>query len=317
MVNSVNPTNHHGCNDLYYYPFGMLMPGRNSHAGDYRFGFNGKENDNEVKGTGNQQDYGMRIYDSRLGRFLSVDPLSIDYPWYTPYQFAGNKPIKFIDLDGKEEYDPSNDPYFIPKLILTTFFDIKHSAENILLKTVSAPPGFKWEAGYKTDENGNEIFETQFRLVPFQSVAKEAWNTGLDAINVLGGGKLNPSDILAAKTQSNQVTKALRYELKATDLDLRGQEVNFNKTLEKAFEQTGVNRENFEVTQWGKTKDGKSIPVEYRAEGGAEVSIDFGHTTNGPEVPHVGWQTAGKGKDSSSGHILLDDIPAGRTNKKN
>lgn len=45
----------------------------------------------------------MRIYDSRLGRFLSVDPISKEYPWYSPYQFAGNKPIKFIDIDGMEE----------------------------------------------------------------------------------------------------------------------------------------------------------------------------------------------------------------------
>ncbi|MFY0255719.1 RHS repeat-associated core domain-containing protein [Chitinophaga sp. 30R24] len=62
-------------------------------GGRYRYGFNGKENDNEVKGEGNQQDYGMRIYDPRLGRFLSVDPLTQHFPWYTPYQFAGNKPI--------------------------------------------------------------------------------------------------------------------------------------------------------------------------------------------------------------------------------
>lgn len=67
-----------------------------------RFGFNGKENDNEVKGEGGQQDYGMRIYDSRLGRFLSVDPLTKNFPWYTPYQFAGNSPIAFVDLDGAE-----------------------------------------------------------------------------------------------------------------------------------------------------------------------------------------------------------------------
>jgi RHS repeat-associated protein len=68
----------------------------------YRFGFNGKENDNGVKGLGNQQDYGMRIYDPRVGRFLSVDPLTKNYPWYTPYQFAGNSPIANIDLDGAE-----------------------------------------------------------------------------------------------------------------------------------------------------------------------------------------------------------------------
>jgi predicted nuclease of predicted toxin-antitoxin system len=33
---------------------------------------------------------------------LSVDPLTKDYPWYTPYQFAGNTPIQAIDLDGLE-----------------------------------------------------------------------------------------------------------------------------------------------------------------------------------------------------------------------
>ena len=79
-----------------------MMPGREYQAQPSRFGFNGKENDNEIKGFGNQQDYGMRIYDQRLGRFLSVDPLTVEYPQLTPYQFASNRPIDGIDLDGKE-----------------------------------------------------------------------------------------------------------------------------------------------------------------------------------------------------------------------
>lgn len=70
----------------------------------YRFTFNGKETDNEVSGNGNQYNYGFRIYNPRLGRFLSVDPIFNSYPWYTPYQFAGNMPIAAIDLDGLEEY---------------------------------------------------------------------------------------------------------------------------------------------------------------------------------------------------------------------
>jgi RHS repeat-associated protein len=88
-----------------YYPFGMQMPGRSFNATaavKYRYGFNGKENDNDVKGEGNQQDYGMRIYDPRLGRFLSVDPLIAKYPFYSPYHFAGNSPIIAVDLDGSE-----------------------------------------------------------------------------------------------------------------------------------------------------------------------------------------------------------------------
>jgi len=79
----------------------MMMPGRKYDAGSgYRYGFNGKEDDKDINEGG--QDYGMRIYDARLGRFLSVDPLTDKYPWYTPYQFAGNIPIAAIDLDGAE-----------------------------------------------------------------------------------------------------------------------------------------------------------------------------------------------------------------------
>jgi RHS repeat-associated protein len=88
-----------------YYAFGGQMNGRdftNPGAQVYRYGFNGKENDNEVKGLGNQQDYGMRIYDPRIGKFLSVDPITSQYPSLTPYQFSSNSPIANIDLDGLE-----------------------------------------------------------------------------------------------------------------------------------------------------------------------------------------------------------------------
>jgi len=64
----------------------------------YRYGFNAKESDKES----GLQDYGFRIYNPSIGKFLSVDPLSKSYPWYSPYQFAGNMPIIAIDLDGLE-----------------------------------------------------------------------------------------------------------------------------------------------------------------------------------------------------------------------
>ncbi|MEI6882004.1 MAG: RHS repeat-associated core domain-containing protein, partial [Bacteroidota bacterium] len=66
------------------------------------FHFNGKENDNETYGTGNLYDYGFRIYNPRLGKFLTVDPLTKTYPELTPYQYASNSPIAGIDLDGLE-----------------------------------------------------------------------------------------------------------------------------------------------------------------------------------------------------------------------
>ena len=69
----------------------------------YRYGFNGKTNDNEAYNVeGSFQDYGMRMYDTRLARFISVDPLYRKYPELSTYQFASNGPIMNIDIEGLE-----------------------------------------------------------------------------------------------------------------------------------------------------------------------------------------------------------------------
>ncbi|TAH40913.1 MAG: hypothetical protein EYC69_09775 [Bacteroidetes bacterium] len=88
--------------DLNEYPFGMIMEGRSFTSENYRFGFNGKENDNTVNGRGTQQDYGNRIYNTRIGRFLSIDPITSKFAYLTPYQFASNRTIDGFDLDGLE-----------------------------------------------------------------------------------------------------------------------------------------------------------------------------------------------------------------------
>ncbi len=87
------------------YPYGMLMPGRHaeSPSGDYRYGFQGQEVDNEVKGDGNSVNYTYRMHDPRVGRFFAVDPLTAKYPHYTPYSFSGNKVIAWVELEGLEE----------------------------------------------------------------------------------------------------------------------------------------------------------------------------------------------------------------------
>jgi RHS repeat-associated protein len=80
-----------------YYPFGFLMPGRSYNSDSYRYGFNGKEKDDEINGeVGSSYDFGARIYDPRTGRFLSTDPKMKDFPSQTPYAFAGNSPISNI-----------------------------------------------------------------------------------------------------------------------------------------------------------------------------------------------------------------------------
>jgi RHS repeat-associated protein len=70
----------------------------------YLFAFNGKEKLDEINGAGNNIDFGARVYDARLGRWLGVDPLSSRYPDLSPYCYVGNRPIIAIDPDGKYIY---------------------------------------------------------------------------------------------------------------------------------------------------------------------------------------------------------------------
>ncbi|WMJ75300.1 RHS repeat-associated core domain-containing protein [Cytophagaceae bacterium ABcell3] len=79
-----------------YTPFGETSFGS---FGKKRYRFCGKEKDEES----GLYYYGMRYYNAWTCRFVSVDPLAGDYPFYTPYQYAGNKPIVANDLDGLED----------------------------------------------------------------------------------------------------------------------------------------------------------------------------------------------------------------------
>ena len=76
-------------------PFGETSFGS---FGKKRYRFVGKERDEES----GLCYYGARYYALWMCRFVSVDPLFREYSWYTPYQYAGNKPIIAIDLDGLE-----------------------------------------------------------------------------------------------------------------------------------------------------------------------------------------------------------------------
>ena len=94
------------CSD--YSPFGVELDGRTVSDG-YRFGYQGSEKDDDVKGEGNCYTTEFRQYDPRLGRWLSVDPETVDYPRHSSYAAFENNPIYFIDPNGG-----SSNPYWLP-----------------------------------------------------------------------------------------------------------------------------------------------------------------------------------------------------------
>jgi RHS repeat-associated protein len=88
-----------------YYPFGSLMPGRKYNAGEYRFGFNGQEKDDEIAGvTGSHTTALFWEYDTRLGRRWNVDP--VVKQWESPYLCFSGNPIWFSDPNG-DDVDPT------------------------------------------------------------------------------------------------------------------------------------------------------------------------------------------------------------------
>jgi RHS repeat-associated protein len=83
----------------------MLLPNRHGSSDSYRYGFQGQEKDDEVKGEGNSINYKFRMHDPRLGRFFAVDPLASEYPWNSPYAFSENRVIDGVELEGLEFLD--------------------------------------------------------------------------------------------------------------------------------------------------------------------------------------------------------------------
>ncbi|MBP6024922.1 RHS repeat-associated core domain-containing protein [Ferruginibacter sp.] len=129
----------------------MGITNRKFSSNKYRYGFNGKENDKDLSAGG--QDFGERIYDGRLGKFLSVDPYYKNFPFYSPYLFAGNSPIKYIDENGGYKIEGSIKSKY-PRI----YKYLSKNLEKEMLSSSLVAHGFKKLNPKLTDDNLKEMF---------------------------------------------------------------------------------------------------------------------------------------------------------------
>jgi RHS repeat-associated protein len=124
------------------------------------FNFNGKEIENDF--SIGLTDYKNRFYDSILGRFISEDKLADKFSWWTPFQFAGNRPIVAIDLDGLE-----------PVFVHGTWSDPSTFSKQFKINVIKATGWNDKTGGYSKSFQWSGANETKDRVDAAKSLVKD------------------------------------------------------------------------------------------------------------------------------------------------
>ncbi len=127
-----------------------MVPNRHGSTADYRYGFQGQEKDDEIKGEGNSLNYTFRMHDPRVGRFFARDPLATKYPWNSPYSFSENKVIQFIELEGLEIAIPKIDKFKYGECFTQTG-QVKAMGTFVTNSAISVVNGFTGLINYSSE----------------------------------------------------------------------------------------------------------------------------------------------------------------------
>jgi RHS repeat-associated protein len=139
-----------------YYPFGMLVPNRYASSSSYRYGYQGSEKDDEIKGEGNSYTTHYRLLDPRIGRWLTRDPKLNNSE--SPYASMSNNPIFYNDVKGDTiSYRGSRSD---TEKIIKTYSDQLGSKNLKLNKIYDKNGNLKgvdiYKASYNVAKNGSE-----------------------------------------------------------------------------------------------------------------------------------------------------------------
>ncbi len=223
------------------------MPGRKFSSNGYRYGFNGKEKDDEIANVeGAYDDFGARMYDSRLGRFLRTDPVHSGFSFETPYAFAGNTPIWAIDKDGEKIYFINEDGAVLDLSVVENIDKIDNlsfkEAYTLLKKTDAGNTILSMYEKSNTHDiyiNANDFLEKD------DAVATTIFNVGPSVVNKSGEFEYSRTPKHFSMEASIEDAKRRANEFNAQHKGFQGKDASKSKG---AISQVSLNKSSFNGT---------------------------------------------------------------------
>lgn len=195
--------------EAHYYPFGLTMAGISSKAESFgnpsnKFKYNGKEEQRQEFSNGSGLewlDYGWRMYDYQTGRWGVIDAKAEKYERFTPYCYAINNPLIYIDPDGKDVYE------------------INGNGQITVIPTKS-----KRHSYYLVGEDGNKTFVGSFKFNKNGLVKLPSSFTGGDGEGNAFGFKVKEGNESRSYIRGDALASLFGAlaETKTTDLTING-----------------------------------------------------------------------------------------------
>ncbi|MEP2236818.1 MAG: DUF6443 domain-containing protein, partial [Maribacter sp.] len=226
-----------------YYPFGLEHKGYNNvvNGTEHPYTYNGKEKQEEL-GL-NWLDYGRRNYDPAIGRFFNEDRFAEKYHSKTPYQYAANNPIKFVDVMGDSiRVTGSKSAQRKLKRIIKKGLGRNYKVDinkqgSVTVTAKNSKSNSKLSGGQQAfldtlDEAINDTNDTSFDLVDHNDAASKSipvGDNGQSSISATPGTHtLDVSDISKFRTKGKLTASgALGHEIKeGYDIQVKGNGVN-------------------------------------------------------------------------------------------
>ena len=244
-----------------YYPFGLTMEGLNYLSGSKsyeknKYLYNGKELQEDYGLE--WYDYGARMYDSQIARFHTVDPKAEEFNFQSPFVYASNNPIKFIDKNGEGPGNPINEIYEGWKKFtkasynyMKGFLSVININGEVHQKTVVSVS--KSVKNVKVEQNIASTLKKEVSVQPMNLLDHMSDENNFNIRND------NPKPIIQVKSTSDVSTNSVvKVNGKGSSMPMQvtaTNSINSNGENTKSIKGSwGVNNKNVSATAFGEVK---------------------------------------------------------------